>query len=118
MVRDGKEIKNRVKKGLKNSTRFQDRMRYVEAVRKGLDRSSVGRLWCADCKANYSPRSAKSATVQGPSLIRTLSNRKAAVRGAEACSKRKAGEGNAYKMRVMRELLDKIQMLLLLVAVG
>jgi hypothetical protein len=74
-------------------------------------------VWTKDYEANHLPRSVQSARVQGPSLIRILIKRRAAVRGAEAWSKRNAGEEGACKMRVIRKLLDKIQMLPLLINV-
>jgi hypothetical protein len=67
-------------------------------------------VWTKDYEANHSPRSVHSARVQGPSLIRILIKRRAAVRGAEAWSMRNAGEEGACKMRVITELSDKIQM--------
>lgn len=59
---------------------------------RGLD-SSV--MWCVDNKANQSPRSADSAWVQGPSLIRTHSKRKADVRGTETWTSGDAWEWDA-----------------------
>jgi hypothetical protein len=52
-------------------------------------------MWCVDYKANQSPRSADSAWVQGPSLIRTHSKRKADVRGTETWTSGDACEGDA-----------------------